>query len=141
MAPCETRTLPEISPFTLHAPISMPVHLCTRQMLEVYGMHDVMGSIKFATFLYNCCRPQLCRSSGVIISKIHDQFYLPVLIIDGSNRATPEPSFKSLAVQCGDRGVEHCVESEWTIVGNGLSLVILLGDSSATSSAVVRILD
>jgi hypothetical protein len=46
----------------------------------------------------------------------------------------------ALAVQRGHRGVERCVESEWTIVGNGLSLVTLLGDSSATSSAVVRLL-
>jgi hypothetical protein len=39
----------------------------------------------------------------------------------------------ALAVQRGDRGVERCVESEWTIVGNGLSLVTLLGDISATN--------
>jgi hypothetical protein len=40
----------------------------------------------------------------------------------------------ALAVQCGDRGVNGQV-----LVG--LSLVTLLGDSSATSSAVVRLLD
>jgi hypothetical protein len=46
----------------------------------------------------------------------------------------------ALAVQRGDRGGDRCVESEWTIVGNGLSLVTLLGDSSAMSYAVVRLL-
>jgi hypothetical protein len=34
-----TWTLPAISPFTLHAPISTPVDYA----LEVYGMHDVIG--------------------------------------------------------------------------------------------------
>jgi hypothetical protein len=38
-----------------HTPISTPVHYA----LEVYSMRDVMGSIKFATILYNCCRPRL----------------------------------------------------------------------------------
>jgi hypothetical protein len=33
----------------------------------------------------------------------------------------------ALAVQRGDRRVERCVESEWTIVGNGLSLVNIGG--------------
>jgi hypothetical protein len=47
----------------------------------------------------------------------------------------------ALAVQRGDRGVERCMESEWTIVDNGLLLVALLGDGSATSSAVVGLLD
>jgi hypothetical protein len=46
------RDITKDCPFTLHAPIFTPA-------LEVYGMRDVMSSIKFATILYNYCRPRL----------------------------------------------------------------------------------